>query len=101
MVSKNYSIIIVGSGPAALGVADVLKENQTILRHTLIIEKGRAVDERSCAIKEGKKCVDCSPCNVVCGLGGAGPYTDGKICFYPQSLGKLFPKSGDNENGNV
>lgn len=100
MVSKHYSIIIVGSGPAALGVAEVLKENQTILHHTLILEKGRAVDERSCASKEGKKCVSCSPCNVVCGLGGAGPYTDGKICFYPQSLGKLIQKREDNENGN-
>ncbi len=96
-----FYVVIVGSGPAGLGVAQVLKTDSILSSKTLILEKGRSLDERICMVKEGKKCRACEPCNILSGVGGAGPYTDGKICLYPQDLKDLLEteKTHAQENG--
>jgi len=98
MSNEHYYAVIVGSGPAGLGVAEMLKNEPLLSSRTLILEKGKHLDERTCFVREGKKCRNCKPCNILCGLGGAGPYTDGKICLYRQDLNELFPHSQENEN---
>ena len=64
----------------------------------MILEKGKPLDKRTCAVREGEQCRSCKPCNIISGVGGAGPYTDGKICLFEQDLGDLFPHSQQNEN---
>lgn len=100
MSIKHYYVVIVGSGPAGLGVAEALKKDPTISSRTLILEKGNALDERICAVREGRKCTSCNPCNIMSGVGGAGPYTDGKICLYQQNLNELFLHTQSAENNN-
>lgn len=98
MNNRHYYVVIVGSGPAGLGVAEVLKNERTLSSQTLIIEKGNPLDKRTCVVRQGKKCSSCKLCNIISGVGGAGPYTDGKICLFEQDLSDLFPRSEENEN---
>ncbi len=99
-MSNHYYVVIVGSGPAGLGVAEILKNDSILSPRTLILEKGNPLDKRICAVKEGKRCRSCKPCNILCGIGGAGPYTDGKICLYQQDLNELFSYPPEDKNNN-
>ena len=72
-------------GPAGLFAAYHLCEN-TDLR-VLMIEKGKAPEKRQCPITDTQKCVHCRPCNILCGIGGAGLFSDGKLNFI-HKLGK-------------
>lgn len=101
MSIRHYYVVIVGSGPAGLGVAELLRKNPTLSAKTLILEKGNPLEERTCPARQGKKCAFCNPCNVLSGVGGAGPYTDGKICLYQQDLRDLFRRSEENDNNDA
>ena len=105
MLDENYEIIIVGSGPAGLGVASVIKNDAVLAQKTLILEKGKSIEERRCYVREGKSCRSCNTCNVISGLGGAGPYTDGKICLFHSNLKSLIPKfelkDNDEKNNKI
>ncbi len=86
MPKKNvYDIIIVGSGPAGLFASYYLGKN-TALR-ILLIEKGKNIPNRKCPIKDDLACVQCKPCNILSGIGGAGLFSDGKLNYIPK-LGK-------------
>jgi uncharacterized FAD-dependent dehydrogenase len=61
-MAKKYDVIIVGGGPA--GIFAALELSQLSNLSVLLIEKGKDIDERS---------------NLVCGLGGAGAFSDGKL----------------------
>ncbi len=43
----------------------------------------------------GSTCVECSPCNLVCGLGGAGAFSDGKLVLSSQVGGHLGDYLGE------
>ncbi|MDF2930063.1 MAG: dihydrolipoamide dehydrogenase [Anaerospora sp.] len=48
--------------------------------NVLILEKGRDITSRSCPKETHKTpCVNCKPCDIVCGWGGAGAFSDGKL----------------------
>jgi len=53
----------------------------------LIVDKGKDPLKRKCPITENHKCVKCKPCNILCGIGGAGLFSDGKLNFI-HKLGK-------------
>ncbi|MFW5782154.1 MAG: NAD(P)/FAD-dependent oxidoreductase, partial [Candidatus Muiribacteriaceae bacterium] len=40
-----------------------------------------------CPMKDGSECVNCNPCDIMSGVGGAGLFSDGKLNFIPK-LGK-------------
>jgi uncharacterized FAD-dependent dehydrogenase len=83
--SKGYDVIIVGGGPAGLFAAYYLSEHSDL--RVLLLEKGKGTSRRDCPIKDEQHCVKCKPCNILCGIGGAGLYSDGKL-NYIHKLGK-------------
>lgn len=87
-MSEKYDVIIVGGGPA--GIFAALELTQVAGRKVLLIEKGKDISQRNCPVRvNGKACAECSPCNVVCGLGGAGAFSDGKLVLSSQVGGHL------------
>ncbi len=81
----TYDVIIVGGGPAGLFAACYLLEHSNL--KVLLIEKGRDSLKRKCPNHNLQKCTQCTPCNILSGIGGAGLYSDGKLNFIPR-LGK-------------
>ncbi len=81
----KYDVIIVGGGPAGLFAAYHLTEYSKL--KVLLIEKGKSPLERKCPNHNLQKCIQCDPCNILSGVGGAGLYSDGKLNFIPR-LGK-------------
>ncbi len=96
MKGKKYDIIIIGAGPAGLFAAyELIDSGKSIL----IIDKGKSVDLRKCPLLEGKtdKCINCKPCGIMSGVGGAGLFSDGKLNFI-HKLGKTDLTEFMNEN---
>lgn len=81
---NHYDVIIVGGGPAGLFAAYYLGEYSNL--KVLLLEKGKAPLQRTCPIGD-KGCIKCQPCNILCGVGGAGLFSDGKLNFI-HKLGK-------------
>ena len=82
--ARSFDVIIVGGGPAGLFGAYYLAEHSSL--KVLVIDKGRAPRNRRCPIKDSG-CIHCQPCNILCGIGGAGLFSDGKLNFI-HKLGK-------------
>jgi len=82
--ADEFDVIIVGAGPAGLFGAYYLAENSNL--SVLLLDKGAAPLKRKCPIKENG-CIKCKPCNILCGVGGAGLFSDGKLNFI-HKLGK-------------
>src|ERR1035437_425418 len=87
-MTKKYDVIIIGGGPAGIFAAlEITKASDLQL---LLIEKGEDLGQRVCPSRiTGKPCISCSPCNMVCGLGGAGAFSDGKLTLTPEVGGWL------------
>ena len=95
---KEYDVVIVGAGPAGLFAAYELKNKSKNLK-VAILEKGKSVKDRVCPMNKTKKnCLNCNPCNILSGYGGAGTFSDGKLNFIPK-LGKsdLFKYMSQSE----
>jgi uncharacterized FAD-dependent dehydrogenase len=85
---SSYDVIIIGSGPAGIFAALELVKNTTL--KVLMIEKGSDIDQRSCPMVESSEpCVQCSLCSILCGWGGAGAYSDGKLTLTSEFGGWL------------
>ncbi len=81
---EKFDVIIVGGGPAGLFAAYYLCEHSSL--KIVVIEKGKPPLKRKCPIGD-KGCIKCKPCNILCGIGGAGLFSDGKLNFI-HKLGK-------------
>jgi len=79
-MTKKYDVIIIGGGPA--GIFAALELSQASSLDILLIEKGKDIDKRS---------------NLVCGLGGAGAFSDGKLTLTPQVGGRLQDYLGESD----
>lgn len=94
----NYDVIIVGAGPAGLFAAYELISNNKNLK-IAILDRGNKVKNRFCPMNKNKtKCINCNPCRILSGYGGAGTFSDGKLNFIPK-LGKsdLFKYMSESE----
>ena len=73
-----YDVIIVGCGPAGIFSAlELLKSDKKL--KILMFDKGNSIKVRKCPKAKTLSCVSCSPCNISCGFGGAGAFSDGKL----------------------
>jgi len=73
LTKKVYvEAVIVGAGPAGLFAADVLADEGM---KVAIVDKGKPMDMRRCP--KSQAC-SCPTCDILCGAGGAGGFSDGK-----------------------
>lgn len=82
----DFDCIIVGAGPAGLFAAyELITKNDKL--KICLIDQGKKANNRICPMKKTGKCLNCQPCNILSGFGGAGTFSDGKLNFIPK-LGK-------------
>ena len=84
-----YNVAIIGAGPAgifsALEIVKLKPDWKVVL-----IEKGDKIEDRKCLLREGyAKCPSCKKCGLLCGWGGAGAFSDGKLTLTPDVGGNL------------
>jgi len=84
---KQYDVIVIGAGPAGIFTGLELADKGL---KVLILEKGRDITSRSCPKEtHNTPCVNCKPCDIVCGWGGAGAFSDGKLTLTTEYGGIL------------
>ncbi|MCP8312563.1 MAG: NAD(P)/FAD-dependent oxidoreductase [Candidatus Methylarchaceae archaeon HK02M1] len=79
---KSYDVIIVGAGPAGIFAALELCEKSDL--RILILEKGKDISKR---VR--------SKSSILCGWGGAGAFSDGKLTFSTETGGWLKDYVGE------
>jgi uncharacterized FAD-dependent dehydrogenase len=78
MPSTSYDVVIIGTGPAGIFAALELTKKSRF--KILMIEKGSDLEQRACPMAQSSvPCVQCGLCSILCGWGGAGAYSDGKL----------------------
>lgn len=87
-MGNNYDVIIIGAGPSGIFCAYELIEKRPDMK-ILMIEKGRAIENRQCPKRKTLKCVGCHPCSITTGFAGAGAFSDGKLSLSPDVGGNL------------
>ena len=84
---KKYDVAIIGAGPAGIFTALELVGSGL---DVIIFEKGRDIAVRRCpSTLYGRACGHCQPCDIVCGWGGAGAFSDGKLTLTTEFGGML------------
>ncbi|MHB9149236.1 MAG: NAD(P)/FAD-dependent oxidoreductase [Thermoleophilia bacterium] len=83
----RFDVIIVGAGPA--GIFAALELSRTSDLSILLLEKGCDISERRCPAQRTGRCTHCEPCDITCGWGGAGAFSDGKLTLSPEVGGWL------------
>ena len=84
-----YNVAIVGAGPAGIFAALEITKLRPDWK-IVLIEKGQKIENRKCLLREGyEKCPSCKKCGLLCGWGGAGAFSDGKLTLTPDVGGHL------------
>jgi len=88
--SKTYDVAIIGGGLAGIFAGYELTKKRSDLR-VILLEQGEIIQNRACPIiqKKVKHCINCKPCAIMRGFGGAGAFSDGKFNFTTQFGGWL------------
>ncbi len=82
-------IVIVGAGPAGIFTAlELIRKGSR--KKILLLEKGRAVEDRRCPKAKTGRCMNCKPyCHITTGFSGAGAFSDGKLSLSYEVGGDL------------
>lgn len=83
----KYDVVIVGAGPA--GIFSALELTEKTKLKVLMLERGPDINKRKCPASRGFECVHCEPCSLLCGWGGAGAFSDGKLTLSTEVGGWL------------
>ena len=85
----KYDTLIVGAGPAGIFTAiEMLRRGSK--KKILIVEKGKAVEKRSCPKAKTGHCMNCKPyCHITTGFSRAGAFSDGKLSLSASVGGDL------------
>ncbi|MCM1043162.1 MAG: FAD-binding protein [Corallococcus sp.] len=95
MQNIKCDVVIVGAGPAGIFTAlEMLRKGSK--KKIIIVEKGKAIENRRCPKYKTQKCVGCNPCNITTGFSGAGAFSDGKLSLSPEVGGSLPTLIGEN-----
>jgi uncharacterized FAD-dependent dehydrogenase len=92
-INSEYDVIIIGAGPAGMFAAYELSAVQTL--KVLIVDMGRDIEKRLCYMKTNAYCMHCTPCDIMCGVGGCGTFSDGTLNLRPDIGGDLASLTGD------
>ena len=89
-------VVIIGAGPAGIFTAlEMLRKGSK--QSILIVEKGAAIEKRSCPKSKTQKCVNCKPyCHITTGFSGAGAFSDGKLSLSYEVGGDLPTLIGED-----
>lgn len=95
-MDMRKDVVIVGAGPAGIFTAlEMIRKHSA--KRIIIVEKGKAVEERSCPKHKTKQCVNCKPyCHITTGFSGAGAFSDGKLSLSYEVGGDLPSLIGEN-----
>ena len=94
---NKFDVLIVGAGPSGIFTAlEMIRQGSK--KKIAILEKGAAIEKRSCPKSKTKKCVNCKPyCHITTGFSGAGAFSDGKLSLsyevggdLPELIGELY-----------
>lgn len=95
-MSQTFDVLIIGAGPAGIFAALELSQKNGV--RVAILDKGPDIDKRRCPAREpGGHCVNCRPCAIMTGWGGAGAFSDGKLTLSPAVGGHLPDILGERE----
>ncbi|MBQ9946232.1 MAG: FAD-dependent oxidoreductase [Clostridia bacterium] len=85
----NTDIVIVGAGPSGIFTAlELIRMGSK--KKIVIVEKGKAIENRHCPKTKTKQCVNCKPnCHITTGFSGAGAFSDGKLSLSYEVGGDL------------
>jgi uncharacterized FAD-dependent dehydrogenase len=83
----KYDVIIVGAGPA--GIFSALELIGKGDFNILMLDRGPDISKRKCPASRGFECVNCEPCLLLSGWGGAGAFSDGKLTLSTEVGGWL------------
>lgn len=85
-----YDVAIIGGGPAAIFAAYEFTLKYPQLK-VVMLEAGNSIEKRFCPLAKGKvkRCINCTPCSIMRGFGGAGAFSDGKYNFTTEFGGWL------------
>lgn len=83
----KFDVIIVGTGPA--GIFSALELTEKTKLKILMLDKGPDINKRKCPANRGLGCINCDPCTLLCGWGGAGAFSDGKLTLSTEVGGWL------------
>jgi len=90
---KTYDVVIVGAGPAGMFAAHELAERRSVL----VVDRGRDIEHRRCKMDRRTNCLHCDPCDIMCGSGGSGTFSDGTLNLRPDIGGDLTRLTGDSD----
>jgi uncharacterized protein len=91
----DWDVIIIGAGPAGMCAANELADRDI---RVLVIDRGRDIKERRCPMEDTGKCAECKECDIMCGVGGAGTFSDGTLNLRPDIGGDLAAIIGDDKS---
>lgn len=84
-----YNVAIIGAGPAGIFTALEIMKLKPDWK-VILVEKGKKIEKRKCFLREGQRtCPNCKTCGLLCGWGGAGAFSDGKLTLTPDVGGHL------------
>ncbi|RLF13270.1 MAG: FAD-dependent oxidoreductase [Thermoprotei archaeon] len=95
MSEISADVVVVGCGPAGIFTALELSSRSKL--RVVMVDKGPELEKRRCFSRMGYNCANCNPCTMLCGWGGAGAFSDGKLTLSTDVGGWLEEYVGREE----